>query len=146
MDSDEINNLIDQFFARPLHIQSGDGLFQLVSETTHAHRRFGYNTKILKFDINSNQFASFFSLEADCQDFFDQLLAEHILNLQAISKIRMIIQHQMFETPLSTPFIDRRQFDSSIIYKMFFNSLQSKNVKVCVFSIEIYDIFDPNYF
>jgi hypothetical protein len=130
---DDLNNQIDFFYNdnSPCLNQEGgiDDVYKLVRETESLFAKWNYKRRILKYEITNNQYQSFYQAEAGVHDFINTVFDKYINKCTNSHKIRMVIQHRLFQTPLSTPFIDKSDFAPGIMSHLFYDAIQSKKAQ-----------------
>jgi len=141
---DDFNSIMADWFETPAKIeQLGRGGFKLISQTLAEEPRFDYKRITLKFDITHSQFTSFYTAEAASQQFFEEMFEKYVSPIPSSNLVRMVIQHRLFDPkPIQIPFIGKDQFVPAIMFKMFYNTMQSKkNQGMCVCACVCVDIF-----
>jgi hypothetical protein len=127
---DDLNNQLDFFFNNNSQFlnQGGgnDDVYKLLAEHQSLFSKWNYKRRILKYEISNNQYRSFYEAEDGVLNFIESIFSKYVNDCNNSNKIRMVIQHHLFQTPLSTPFIDKPEFDPNIISILFFNAIQSK--------------------
>jgi hypothetical protein len=102
-------------------------VFKLVYENESIYSSFKYKRIILKYEISNNQYKSFVEAEDGTDEFINSIFDKHINHLNKTYMVRIVMQHRLFETPISTNFINKEQFVPDIIKTRLYNAIQSKS-------------------
>jgi hypothetical protein len=74
-DIDDVNNKID-FFINNQSTKNqvgGDGAYKLVAEHSSLYSKFNYTRRILKYEINNQQYKSFYEAEDGAENIYTML-------------------------------------------------------------------------
>jgi hypothetical protein len=80
----------------------------------------------LRYEFHNQKFNNFFEAEAKCAEFFEQIFDEYVKPMDEWSRVRMYIDHPLFTDPINMPQMLKSQFTPSVVYKNFYDTLQSK--------------------
>ena len=81
--------------------------------------------KTIKFNLKNLEFRNFFEANALIEHFFKNVFQEYVLPINPNHLVRYTIDHDMFEFPISTPFMQRKNITASMIQGEFSLIFQS---------------------
>jgi hypothetical protein len=125
----DISNFCSNWTATNLMNQGGGGdspIYRLIDEVVLPIPKFKRIETRVRYEFSNGKFKSFFEAESECGEFFEHVFAKYVNKLEKSSNVRMFIQHPLFDNPINTEWLAKEQFTSSVVYKSFYETLQSK--------------------
>jgi hypothetical protein len=119
-----INNSTNQ--NEDKQITDGEKTYVLKGEKVTLNKKFNIKRKVLNFEVQNKKVKSFFDAEDHVKEFVNDIFTNYIEPENKTSYIRMVLQHELFETPISTCLIKQTQFNPEIMIHLLANAVQSK--------------------
>jgi hypothetical protein len=109
-------------------VQDGGGqaaLYRVVRTTESRNSKFDVVDRTIRL-VWDSMATSFQHANEQVDALFQPIYDDHIRELSNNTKIRIIVQHDMLDSPVSTHLVDKDQFTPDLISSIFFNTLQSR--------------------
>jgi hypothetical protein len=126
----DITSFCADWTANNIVNQAGHGdtepMYTFLDEIVLPRPKFKRIETRVRYEFKNGKFKSFFEAENQCGEFFEHVFAKYVEHIDDSSLVRMYIIHPLFDNPINTSQIVKTQFTPSVVYKSFFETLQSK--------------------
>jgi hypothetical protein len=107
-------------------VEPNEPYYKLLSERKRPLPKFMRNETRLRFEFSNQKFNSFFEAEEKCSEFYERVFDQYVKPIDETSQVRMYIDHPLFDGPINLPLMLKSQLTPSVVYKYFYDTLQSK--------------------
>ena len=105
--------------------QMGGVLPVPIIQETH-NKKWDATKKTLTFTLTNQEFSNFFDANDTINSLFEQIYLEYILPISSNTIVQYILEHDTFDIPITSGYINRDQITAQMIQSHFENVFQSR--------------------